>query len=152
MKYRYNIPLLRTSGVSCITFFHWRQSTRGNRSVIHLFLIRTFFLWHWFNAVCVAEITSLIVAKITNLKHSVPKNDKKRKKEVTAEIEKLENELKERHEKVCCLAKLYRLSSSVNLKTAVPCLLQSSALFVTYLSDLQFRYFSGFFLVLRKDA
>lgn len=37
------------------------------------------------------------LAKITKLRHSVPKNDKKRKKEVATEIENLEAELKERH-------------------------------------------------------
>uniref|UniRef100_A0A915BGL0 OTU domain-containing protein n=1 Tax=Parascaris univalens TaxID=6257 RepID=A0A915BGL0_PARUN len=38
-------------------------------------------------------------AKLTSLRHSVAKDDKKRKREVTAEIEKLENDLKERHKK-----------------------------------------------------
>lgn len=38
-------------------------------------------------------------AKITGLKHSIPKNDKKKKKEVQAEVESLEKELKDRHQK-----------------------------------------------------
>lgn len=38
-------------------------------------------------------------AKITSLKHAVPKQDKKRKKEVQNEIELLEKQLKERHDK-----------------------------------------------------
>lgn len=41
-----------------------------------------------------------IAAKITSMKHSVAKGDKKQKKEVAAEIEKLENDMKIRHEKV----------------------------------------------------
>lgn len=37
--------------------------------------------------------------KIQSLKHSVPKGDKKKKKEITLEIAKLEAELEERHKK-----------------------------------------------------
>lgn len=36
-------------------------------------------------------------AKIQSLKHSVPKGDKKKKKEVALEIAKLEEELTDRH-------------------------------------------------------
>lgn len=38
-----------------------------------------------------------IAAKIQSLKHSVPKGDKKKKKEVALEIAKLEEELTDRH-------------------------------------------------------
>lgn len=41
---------------------------------------------------------SNFTAKIASLKHSVNKNDKKRKKEVAAQIEKLEQEQKSQHE------------------------------------------------------
>lgn len=34
------------------------------------------------------------------MKHSVSKNDKKRKKEIVAEIAKMEEEMKKRHEEV----------------------------------------------------
>ena len=40
-----------------------------------------------------------LTAKTTKLRHSVLKNDKKRKKEINTEIENLEQELKARHEK-----------------------------------------------------
>ena len=40
-----------------------------------------------------------IVARIQQLKHAVPKGDKKKKKEVTSEIAVLEAELEARHEK-----------------------------------------------------
>ncbi|VDD93665.1 unnamed protein product [Enterobius vermicularis] len=40
-----------------------------------------------------------LLAKITSMKHSVPKNDKKRRKEVGATAEKMEKSLKDRQEK-----------------------------------------------------
>ncbi|KAJ6221386.1 hypothetical protein RDWZM_007198 [Blomia tropicalis] len=40
-----------------------------------------------------------LTAKITKLRHSVPKNDKKKKKEITMEIENLESEMKARHQR-----------------------------------------------------
>ncbi|OZC08335.1 hypothetical protein X798_04687 [Onchocerca flexuosa] len=43
--------------------------------------------------------TMQILAKITSMKHSIAKGDKKRKKEIVAEIAKMEEEVKERHEK-----------------------------------------------------
>ena len=39
------------------------------------------------------------LAKTQNMKHSVPKGDKKRKKQVMAEIALLEAELQEKHQK-----------------------------------------------------
>ena len=39
-----------------------------------------------------------VSATITKLKHSIPKGDKKKKKEVTAEIAILEAELQQKHE------------------------------------------------------
>jgi len=39
------------------------------------------------------------LGKIQALKHSVPKGDKKKKKEMTLEIAKLETEIEERHQK-----------------------------------------------------
>lgn len=44
-------------------------------------------------------ITFLLLGKIQSLKHSVPKGDKKKKKEITLEIAKLEAEQDERHNK-----------------------------------------------------
>lgn len=41
----------------------------------------------------------LFPAKIQSLKHTVPKGDKKKKKEITLEIAKLEEELTNRHKK-----------------------------------------------------
>ena len=41
----------------------------------------------------------IFAAKIQSLKHSVPKGDKKKKKEVALEIAKLEEELTRRHKK-----------------------------------------------------
>uniref|UniRef100_A0A0N5A9B6 OTU domain-containing protein n=1 Tax=Syphacia muris TaxID=451379 RepID=A0A0N5A9B6_9BILA len=40
-----------------------------------------------------------LLAKITNLKHSVGKDEKKRRKEIGAAIEKMEKDMKDRHEK-----------------------------------------------------
>ncbi len=40
----------------------------------------------------------LLAAEVQKLKHSVPKGDKKRKKEITVQIAKLEAELDERHQ------------------------------------------------------
>uniref|UniRef100_A0A915LQQ8 Uncharacterized protein n=1 Tax=Meloidogyne javanica TaxID=6303 RepID=A0A915LQQ8_MELJA len=37
-------------------------------------------------------------AKITALKHAIPKNNVKKKKEVMQQVEQMENELKKRHE------------------------------------------------------
>uniref|UniRef100_A0A914D4P8 OTU domain-containing protein n=1 Tax=Acrobeloides nanus TaxID=290746 RepID=A0A914D4P8_9BILA len=37
-------------------------------------------------------------AKITSLKHSIPKNDKKKKKEIMSTIEQMEGDLKAKHE------------------------------------------------------
>lgn len=48
---------------------------------------------HNYSCACVS-------AKIMNMKHSIAKNDKKRKKEIVAEISKMEEELKKRHEEV----------------------------------------------------
>lgn len=56
-----------------------------------------------------------LLAKITSLKHAVPKSDKKKKREVLAEAEKLERELKERQEK-----ELSELEASVKPSEADP--------------------------------
>ena len=40
----------------------------------------------------------ILAAKIQSMKKSVPKGDKKRKKEITGEITRLEQELQEKHE------------------------------------------------------
>lgn len=48
-------------------------------------------------------------AKIQSMKYSIPKGDKKKKKEVTLEIAKLEEELNEKHKK--------ELESSENVST-----------------------------------
>ncbi|VDM93817.1 unnamed protein product [Onchocerca ochengi] len=45
-------------------------------------------------------------SKIMSMKHSIAKSDKKRKKEIVAEITKLEEEMKERHEKELAELKL----------------------------------------------
>lgn len=45
-----------------------------------------------------SEIAPKCLAKIASLKHSIIKNDKKRKKEVAAQIELMEKELSKRHE------------------------------------------------------
>lgn len=45
------------------------------------------------------------------MKHSVAKSDKKRKKEIAVEIEKLEEHMKRRHEKVFVLILIVNLQS-----------------------------------------
>uniref|UniRef100_A0A915Q6W8 OTU domain-containing protein n=1 Tax=Setaria digitata TaxID=48799 RepID=A0A915Q6W8_9BILA len=56
-------------------------------------------------------------SKIMNMKHSIAKTDKKRKKEVVAEIAKLEEEMKKRHEKE--LAELESSLPEASVETAV---------------------------------
>ena len=57
-------------------------------------------------------------AKIQSMKYSIPKGDKKKKKEVTLEIAKLEEELNEKHKK--------ELESSENVST-VSCMFPSAS-------------------------
>ncbi|VDK69393.1 unnamed protein product [Litomosoides sigmodontis] len=56
-------------------------------------------------------------SKIMNMKHSIAKNDKKRKKEIVAEIAKLEEEMKKRHEEE--LTELKQSSSEACLEPVV---------------------------------
>lgn len=58
-----------------------------------------------------------LLAKITCMKHSVPKTDKKRWKEIGTEIENLEKDLKERQEKeFCALVSTMKISERSNEK------------------------------------
>ncbi len=52
-----------------------------------------------------------VTAKIQSMKNAVPKNDKKRKKQLTEDIAKLEAELTQKHENEL---KLFQNSSSVS--------------------------------------
>ena len=46
----------------------------------------------------IENLISILIAKITKLRFSVPKNDKKKKKEINSQIELMEAELKAKHE------------------------------------------------------
>lgn len=47
---------------------------------------------------CQTRLLCFILAKVQSMKNAVPKNDKKRRKQLTEEIAKLEDDLSQKHE------------------------------------------------------
>lgn len=55
-------------------------------------------LKHYLRTVVVVVLVCFISAKIQRMKNAVPKNDKKKRKQLTEEIAKLEADLNQKHE------------------------------------------------------